>query len=157
MGCDIHCILQRKSKKSSLLTDTWEAISVLDINRNYTLFSILANVRGGMPCIASPRGLPKDIKYIKSNDVGNPSIYIEVPFKYKYSLDEEHEQYEEGKTKIWLGEHSHSWLTLDEILKHYVKNWCDDEVRGNMEYLLDLMASHIKKKGSYRIVFGFDS
>lgn len=70
-------------------------------DRNYDLFGVLANVRNasgfagvqrldtGWPSIAPDRGLPED-------------------------LDATDNEYE-GK---WLGDHSHTWLTLEELLAY---------------------------------------
>src|SRR4051812_46429845 len=93
MGCDIHAVFQAKRGAQ------WDDVdSTFEEDRHYFLFSWLAGVRNGYgfagvqtytPVIplAEPRGLPRDF------DVRG----------------DEHR----GK---WMGDHSHSWLTADEIL-----------------------------------------
>ncbi len=74
MGCDIHLYVERKVKgvwkhvadelgpESGWGSNSWEP------GRNYTLFGILADVRGRQfPCIAQPRGLPNDVSKFVSN------------------------------------------------------------------------------------------
>ena len=74
--------------------------------RNYTVFSVLANVRndGYVTPISEARGLPKDATHATGVDEdGRPR-----------------EEYE-------YGEHSRSWLTLDEVLAYNWKQAIDDE------------------------------
>lgn len=93
MGCDIHAVFQ--AKKNGRWIDVE---SEYDERRHYFLFAWLANVRNGygfagvpthdpVSPIAEPRGVPKGLTL--ENDEHN------------------------GK---WLGDHSHSWLTADEIM-----------------------------------------
>lgn len=65
-------------------------------NRNYDLFGILANVRNGTwgepnPPIAAPRGLPKDMAHVSTDEDGE---------------------------ERWLGDHSFSWVTLRELQEY---------------------------------------
>lgn len=95
MGTDIHTVFQAKRGKE------WVDVkSKFEENRHYFLFSWLADVRNGygvagVPTydpvvpLAKPRGLPKDFT-VEDDDTAH-----------------------NGK---WLGDHSHSWLTADEIL-----------------------------------------
>lgn len=91
MGCDIHMIVEvRKSAK-----EPWRPVSRPGYgDRNYDLFAILANVRNrhGFEPIAEPRGLPDDISH-----------------EDNWAMDEDGE-------RVWLGDHSYTWLTLAEIL-----------------------------------------
>jgi hypothetical protein len=117
MGCDIHGIFQKK------VGDVWEDISSdYEQNRHYQLFAVLANVRNGfgfagvrtgdtVEPISEPRGLPPDFEMVDGNDedgshlVKNSSIL--TPWRrenYPNDLD------------VWMGDHSHSWLTADEML-----------------------------------------
>ena len=94
MGTDVHGVWQAKRGGQ------WEKIeSKWEQDRHYLLFSWLANVRNGfgfagvptydpIKPIAEPRGVPED--------------FNEVEYEEKYD--------------VWLGDHSHSWLTADEIL-----------------------------------------
>lgn len=136
MGCDIHMVLQIKDN------DEWKTTEILDIDRNYTLFGILAGVRDGTyKTISEPKGLPKD----------DPSIVVdEVKFL--------HLDYEGIEDRFWLGDHSHSYLTAKELLKY---KWTDDIIGEIPEKFRQLIRdmSYIAKKdlNKVRIVFGFDS
>lgn len=101
MGTDIHHCFQAK------INGQWQFIEgAYEGNRDSTLFAYLANVRNGfgfagvpthtpVKPISEPRGFPTDWAY------GNKAP---IPDKYGESC--------------WLGDHSHSWLTADEILSH---------------------------------------
>lgn len=104
MGTDIHSISQIKFK------DGWRTMraSIAGDERNYDTFAILADIRNGSgfagvetgeawPVISQPRGLPDDVEV-------NDEIYVECPV---CSV--------EGQKTFWLGEHSHSWVTLEEM------------------------------------------
>jgi hypothetical protein len=94
MGCDIHMIVERKKNGNK-----WEAFmpqylkkwdDTLCVSRNYELFEHLAGVRGySENAIVQPRGIPKNASQ-----------------RYK------------SLVKNW-GEdgHTHSYLTLEELLK----------------------------------------
>lgn len=96
MGCDIHAVWQaKKDGKWAEIESTWEQ------DRHYFLFSWLADVRNGygfagvrtydpIEPIAPQRGIPPDF---------------------------DRDSYEAGDEDApWLGDHSFSWLTADEIL-----------------------------------------
>lgn len=96
MGCDIHLFVERKE---GIEWDKCEWIGCgfpIPINRNYSLFSILANVRNNdknpFYPIEDPRGLPDDL----SDELKN--VILKDRFCSK----------SDG--------HDHSWLTLKEIL-----------------------------------------
>lgn len=94
MGCDIHAILQVRSG------DKWETppngVNITNV-RDYNLFSVLANVRNGvdLPFIAEPRGVPDDLQC-------NDDFDVHCPCGANYPT-------------VWIGDHSHSWVTLAEI------------------------------------------
>lgn len=98
MGTDIHGFVERRDTE----TGAWNMLTdfELPINRNYSAFSILADVRNGYGFaglktgagykpIAEPRGWPEDVS------VGLDSHYLTDDFY-----------------------HSHQWLTLREILTY---------------------------------------
>lgn len=97
MGCDIHPYVEVRCN------DRWVKADVeLPRNRNYIAFAKLANVRNGtgfagcdmgdpVKPIAEPRGLPPDTSIKDGGEYGDPDY-------------------------VWLGDHSHSWLTLAELL-----------------------------------------
>lgn len=113
MGCDIHAMVQ--AKKDGQWVDV---VSDWEQDRHYFLFAWLADVRNGfgfagsathrpIKPIAERRGLPDDFEVDgdehKVTDIavlGRRAGYLEP--------DEE--------PNLWMGDHSHSWLTFDEIL-----------------------------------------
>lgn len=99
MGCDIHLYVEARDKRGWLTRDEWKVEdgwtdvpfdSRFFNDRNYELFAILAGVRNkyDIKPIQEPRGLPSDCDpmILKANDSWG----------------------EDG--------HSHSWLTLAELL-----------------------------------------
>lgn len=116
MGTDIHGVFQRQDKA----TKQWHDIpSNYEQDRHYQLFAVLAGVRNGVGFagtrtgepvtpIAAPRGFPID--FIVDGDM-HPITTLEHmgPSRRKY-----HEA--DDKLEVWMGDHSHSWLTGDEIL-----------------------------------------
>jgi hypothetical protein len=115
MGTDIHCVWQKKNKDNS-----WTDIQAnYDEDRHYYLFAWLADVRNGfgfagvrthepLVPIAEPRGLPADFQV--DEDYYHTASRETYP-KWRLDYHEKGEPY-----NVWLGEHSHSWLTWDEIL-----------------------------------------
>lgn len=100
MGCDIHIVAEVHKNGVWELSD----VQVPD-DRNYCTFAILADVRNGvgfagvktggyLPPISFPRGIPKDA----SSGV--------------------HAIWNDEVDDFWLGDHSHSWLTLQELLAY---------------------------------------
>lgn len=111
MGCDIHCFVEKKNRKSG----KWEKISGFENaegekpcespfeNRDYSEFAILANVRNGwgispdrsrIKPIAMPKGVPEDV---------SPKV--------KEKIDD------------WADDgHSHSYLTAKEISEYDTNN-----------------------------------
>lgn len=100
MGCDIHPVVERRDPGGP-----WQVVPLSEEadrleDRNYRLFAVLANVRNGFGFggvetgdvivpISKPRGLPKDFEQGKHDD-----------------------EAADGK---WLGDHSHTWVTLAEL------------------------------------------
>lgn len=113
MGCDIHAIWQaKKDGKWVDVESTWEQ------DRHYFLFSWLANVRNGhgfagiptytpIKPISEPRGYPDDFVVDgDSHPVSDPAV-----------MGRRAEYLEPGdKPEMFMGDHSHSWLTAAEIL-----------------------------------------
>lgn len=100
MGTDIHPYAEVRQNGK------WQRAHIeVPSDRNYWTFAILANVRNGfgfagcytgepVTPISEPRGLPPDTS-IADND-----------------LDFEDPKY------VWLGDHSHSWVLLSELLAY---------------------------------------
>lgn len=99
MGTDIHGVFERRHNGK------WERIETeYSFGRHYFLFACLAGVRNGfgfagVPThspvrpIAEPRGLPEDLNYSEKDGYAN-------------------------EPDFWFGDHSHSWLTGEEILAY---------------------------------------
>ena len=95
MGCDIHMHGEVKIKGE------WHHFGVLDGNRRYEIFALMADVRNmsGIKPISEPRGLPKDATFLT-----------------KWDSDR------------WEGDgHSHSWLGLDELKQ--VLSWYEETAK----------------------------
>lgn len=120
MGTDIHmrCETRNPDGTWSLVTEPrwphpWDGRSVQPyVYRNYNAFAVLANVRNGrgfagvvtgLPVlpITMPRGLPEDI---------SPEL--------RWNIDAPNTDIEEAGWDSWLGDHSHSYLTLAELLAY---------------------------------------
>lgn len=102
MGTDIHGRLQFK------YGDRWLDEGPIENGRNYKVFAVLADVRNGhgfagvethrpITPISPPRGWPEDFHYKDPYD----------GYDEEKDADPDHSS--------WLGDHSFSWLTLDEI------------------------------------------
>lgn len=112
MGTDVHAIWQAKKD------GRWVDIeSKWDQDRHYFLFAWLADVRNGygfagipthepIQPIAPRRGLPADFEGGEDHPVTDVAV-----------LGKDAEYLKDGeKPSKWMGDHSHSWLTADEIL-----------------------------------------
>lgn len=89
MGCDIHAMIERRKWYGKREFWDWLNAGDPDIDRNYTIFAVLANVRNydNTPFISEPRGLPED-----------------CTSEFKAYAEE------------WDADgHSHSWVTLKEM------------------------------------------
>lgn len=152
MGTDIHLYVEKKNKGQWVSIDKWTTLEEdenekrLDVDyadriykrRNYTLFSILANVRNSdsVKYIESPRGLPKDLcKNIRDASAVH---------------DEDN--------------HSHSWLLVSEINNYEwdVKTTYHNEWRTPRESCADflqIMENLCEKTApeDIRIAFWFDN
>lgn len=116
MGTDIHGVFQRHDAA----TDKWVDVpSNYEQDRHYQLFAVLAGVRNGfgfagvktgdpVEPIADRRGLPDD--FVMDGDA-HPIASLDFmdPGRRKYHGDDE-------PLEVWMGDHSHSWLTGEEIL-----------------------------------------
>ena len=116
MGTDIHGVFQRQT------ADGWEDVpSKYEETRHYQLFAVLAGVRNGygfagIPTgepakpISEPRGLPDDFQIVDDGHLVSAEYYRQT-WRYEYTKEGD-----EGFGRIWMGDHSHSWLTADEML-----------------------------------------
>lgn len=55
MGCDIHF------HSEILINGKWHHYSTRHVTRSYRLFALMAGVRGDLPPVVRPRGLPDDM------------------------------------------------------------------------------------------------
>ncbi|OII61155.1 hypothetical protein BJP40_06410 [Streptomyces sp. CC53] len=112
MGTDIHGVLQSRYRDGQ----SWYTECRMEDGRNYRLFAALADVRNGfgfarvpthtpITPIAEPRGWPDDFSL------------KQVRWILGYGDDED---------EAWLGDHSFSWLGLDEVADW--KGW-DQELK----------------------------
>jgi hypothetical protein len=111
MGTDIHLAAEYYKDGCWHLSN-----AELPDDRNYRAFAILANVRNGYTFagfdtgdpvipISDPRGLPDDMSK-----------------ELRALLDSEEEEldwhFNEEQEQIWLGDHSFSWVTLQELMDY---------------------------------------
>lgn len=117
MCTDIHGVFQRHDGAQ------WVDIeSKFEQNRHYQLFAVLADVRNGrgfagittgerVRPIAAPRGLPHDFLMVGDAHPIADLLHMD-PHRRKWHQDGE-------PLDVWMGDHSHSWLTADEMLRWY--------------------------------------
>jgi len=115
MGCDIHGIFQAKTVRG------WHDIkSDYKENRHYLLFGWLGNVRNGhgvagsklnsgVTPLSDRRGFPEGF------DVdGEEHVVATIDFMTEWDIAE----YKDGDPMLlWMGDHSYSWVTGNEVLK----------------------------------------
>lgn len=150
MGCDIHIVLERRSKddgdavnqwKEAIFGAQWVGVYCTDdlpypvrpkiADRNYSFFREIANVRGKGTYM--PRGLPQDISLLTRQ------TFDRCPNDY----------------------HSASHMTVPEFtnvwLKVYGQKYGDDNTREKVS-VYDLVGP-VEENGKYeyRVVFWFDN
>jgi len=115
MGTDIHGIFQRHDGEKFV-----DVESRYQGDRHYQLFAVLAGVRNGrgfagfstgqaIQPIADPRGLPTDFLFDGDCHSTHNGKCL-GPY------------WEEGEPlELWMGDHSYSWLTSQEMLEWYAK------------------------------------
>ncbi len=109
MGTDIHGVFQKK------VGNKWEDIpSLYEQDRHYLLFAWLGNVRNGFGFaeiipLSDNRSLPQ---YFEIDGYGNhPITSLDIMDSRRREYHEDDEPLE-----IWMGDHSYSWLSADEII-----------------------------------------
>ncbi len=130
MGCDVHCVLQKKNEHGryvTVLTDVFPA-------RNYEFFSFLSGVRGYGPGIAHER-FPDDFCVLED------------------TLDHTPDGTLEG---YWMGDHSYGWISVKEFCEARApkSESCIDisAAQFGLKMFLDPY-----NEDTYRLVFGYDS
>lgn len=112
MGCDIHGVWQRVWQQRRF--DKWVDVAVVDRTRNYSLFGVLAGVRRDEHGpIVPPRGYPPGFPLDENND---------HPFNGWDFMDDQPDP------RLWMGDHSHTWLTLGEIMSW--DGWDAEDIPG---------------------------
>lgn len=107
MGTDIHGRVQHRWNEKSPYRDVGE----IEDGRSYAVFAALAGVRNGFGFagapthtpiipISEPRGIPDDFPLADGEFYANAPKGEDGDFDHAY----------------WLGDHSHSWLTLSELI-----------------------------------------
>lgn len=169
MGCDIHCSFYREDPSefveisAPIVEDSRYKYEVFD-RRSYALFGFLADVRNysAVKPISQARGLPE--WYIKERYIKELKV-IDKPewFYYEPELD-----------RIYCGYHSHSWLTVKELLefdyeqeiedrRDYDNETCEVGQGAKMSYMEFLGEYYFKELallenvGCTYIVFWFDN
>lgn len=112
MGTDIHSFFQKYENNQ------WIDITTsYDERRDYYLFSVLANQRKHSnlvaQVIAEPKGFPEGIQldddhYYTTKNIDLWRCKIDIVFS-------EPDEY----LRFWMGDHSYSWLSDDEMLEWY--------------------------------------
>lgn len=136
MGCDIHILIEKK------VDDRWVMVDRIKHptparERNYYIFSLLANVRGGEEGFP-PRGLPDDL-----SDSGK--------LFYEEWEDDAH-----SMSHLSLTEALHVYLMGSTDLSNYARDY-------PATHFFDLHVDEDKCNGNftiyddYRIVFWFDN
>lgn len=148
MGCNIYGIFQRHDR----LTGKWVDVPTeYDRTRHYLLFAVLADVRNSREVtpIARPRGLPDGFE-VDAYDYHHVAMLEAVaPSDRDYFLEGG-----EGPPRVWLGDHSQSWLEGEEMW-----NWwatCPHEF-FELAYFFNEVRRLMAEHGRIRFVFGFDS
>lgn len=146
MGTDIHVIVQQRStepdqaqiegiaegvivgSESDVVTRSasiWNTIEIPKYvefalrSRNYEVFSLLAGVRGSLPAISAPRGLPADLVIL--GDPEYPFVYAPT-YEYAQTTEDAGKYPEDYPPEligtIGLGDHDFSWLTLRDLVSY---------------------------------------
>lgn len=129
MGCDIHSVAQVKKN------GVWKTVlqDVAGDHRSYDTFAMLADVRngsgfagvktgGGFEPISQPKGFPDDFDVddheyhliTPGTPSGDTYDWAEPAYREARLADKASEK------KVWMGDHSYSWLSLPEI-NAYIK------------------------------------
>jgi len=131
MGTDIHAVIQaKKDGKWVDVPSTWEQ------SRHYMLFAWLGDVRNGfgfgstpthamIQPLSSSRGLPEDFEILTEGEDEDGNEYTEESPYHMLSSAECLAKFWQEYYKIvnkepclakWMGSHSYSWVTSQEIL-----------------------------------------
>jgi len=115
MGCDIHGIFQAKKNGQWI-----NLVSSYDQDRDYALFAWLGNVRNGsgfagvkthteLEPLTDFRGFPSDFVVDSECSHKVESCEFLPPYLRQYYTSED-------DLNFWMGDHSHSWVSSEEVL-----------------------------------------
>lgn len=175
MGADIHMYIEYSPKAYAETKEGGERFwftfgGRINPGRDYWLFALLANVRGG-GALFPPRGAPSDAAIAASSD---NRLYITTSEGDNYAKPEDAARWvaEGSSTYIlkhdgtpgWVTHpdwHSHSWLTSDELAEVFAAY--KDEHRGQSvdigytALLAAMRALEDSGENDVRVVFWFDN
>lgn len=142
MGTDINGVVQTRWVRNPAGQERWRSVMEIEDGRNYALFAALANVRnyGDITPISEPRGLPED---------------------FETDGDEVKLAYSGGK--VWMGDHSYTWLTFEELLdwdgwdQEYSEGTLGEYCQVFRKWLEYLESKYSDGLYEVRLVIGFDS
>lgn len=154
MGCDIHSVAQIYDTERRVWKTT--AIHIAGDPRCYELFGYLAGVRCiDMEPFVAQRGLPTDFLVYDSQSCLHKAGFF-VEHGSHYTLDPG-----EYDGTVFMGDHSHTWYTLDELERRITTKhrlWWDI---GLLQIVAELRRiarrSGIYETKHIRYVAGFDS
>ena len=128
MGTDIHSVFQKRTDSG------WEDVeSNYSQDRCYALFARLGNVRNGHGFAGCPtherieplsdcRGYPEDFE-VDEEDMHPISCSPIRGRRAEWYRDEDADPENPDHLRMWMGDHSHSWLSDSEILNAQVKEF----------------------------------
>jgi hypothetical protein len=182
MGADIHMYVEyrekkraKKAKKEGPISPWYSYGDEINPGRNYTMFGILAGVRGSYKDSFDPKGHVDDMGYAAKDDA-----YMFIVDKPREEIREDGvvtredaERFASYGRKIidntWIEHpdwHSHSWMTIKELEKafklyekHASKEW-GEPIQVGVEYralLASMKALDDDGKNEVRVVFWFDN
>ena len=190
MGADIHMYVEYRNKKQAKERETrgdgpyWISYGDgMNPGRNYTMFAVLAGVRGQYTESFEPKGkIPRELMGWSAKCDAFMNIY---PKKHEdkewegFVTSEKATEWETWGRRIILNEngepthiehpdwHSHSWMNIRELEKAYKiyakkasKEWNEKITKPPVEWmalLASMKALEDGGKNEVRVVFWFDS
>lgn len=149
MGCDIHGVFQ------AFRDGQWVDVPhSLRFSRQYKLFGALCGVRlppeSCQPCVGI-RGYPKDFEVDRKQDDHETRTECLDTWNREYALRDGRP----NPTKLWMGDHSHTWATGDELMTWWKS--APPEDREHLDDFFGEVEELILSHRTIRFVFGFDS
>lgn len=168
MGCDIHIIVERKPKKTSVLQwSNWGKEFRLD--RNYAMFGVLCEGVRSQPTFSfTRRGFPENLSHESLSTFfqyvtnGVDPEYVSEEQALKLEKEGCEAVYSDGKLTFiqHTDYHSCSWLTFKEFevaLNFYNENITPFWVQKEYEALLRALQYFDSSGDDVRIIFAFDN